>query len=140
MTEQATKTDWNNDPDLSDTWKFRFAFFDKYGTPSLFSAKHPAWEALKTFPWEDKLKINANIWAFFFSFIYLAILGLIPQAVLLFGVIVALGIVSAVLPENVVIEAFFNFVGFVLAAYTARMTNIWYYRKRVQGISEWTLK
>jgi hypothetical protein len=140
MAEQATKTDWHNDPDLSAKWKFRFAFFEKYGVPDLFSAQHPAWVALRTYPFADKLKINANLWAFFFSFIYLAIIGLIPQAVLLFVIVLVLNVISFLLPENAVIEVFFRFVGLILAVYTAKMTNIWYYRKRVLGISEWTLK
>ena len=140
MTEQAAKTDWHNDPELSAKWKFRFAFFDKNGTPNLFDSKHPAWEAQKTLPFGDKLKINANIWAFFFSFIYLAILGLVPQAVILLGVSIVIGVLPAVLPENVVIGAVFNVASLVFAVYVARMTNIWYYRKKVQGISEWTLK
>ncbi|MDR3056427.1 MAG: DUF2628 domain-containing protein, partial [Zoogloeaceae bacterium] len=126
------------DPNLNDKWKFRFNFFDQHGVRDgldVFNAKHPAWAVMKQLPFGEKLKINTNIWAFFFGFIYLGILGLWQKAILVFGIVVILNVVSLVLPD--ILSVFFSLV---LAGLVARMTNIWYYQKKALGISGWTLK
>ena len=123
--------DYQNDASLNDKWKFRFAFFEKHGMPN-FWGPTPAWkEAFKTMTFGQKVKISFNFFAYFFSAIYLLILGMWKKAllVLLLNVVVILIMVISDL----------NFLGYVVNLFTAMRANIWYYQYKVKGVHDWSL-
>ena len=123
--------DYQNDASLSDKWKFRFAFFEKNGHPS-FWGMTPAWKkAYKEMTFGQKMKITFNFFAWFFSFIYLFILGLWKKAVL----VILLNIVT------IIVALIFDLgvLGYVVNAIVAMRTNIWYYDFKVKGIQDWSI-
>jgi hypothetical protein len=127
----ANDYDYRNDPSLSEKWKFRFAFFDKNGLPAFWGAT-PAWrEAFKTMTFGQKIKVSMNFFAYFFSVIYLLILGLWKKSIL----ILLLNIVVAV----IIAATDLRFLAFVVNIYTASRANIWFYELKVKGIQTWSL-
>lgn len=123
--------DYKSDHSLSDKWKYRFAFYEKNGYPS-FWGMSPAWKnAYKEMTFGQKIKVSFNFFAWFFSIIYLLILGLWKKALL-------------VLVINVVVIVFaiiFNlgFLGYMVNALIACRANIWYYDLKVKGKQDWSL-
>lgn len=72
------------DGSLSEKWKYRFSFYDRYGFPGFWSVKPEYKKAIKELTFRQKATIGMNFYAFFFSFIYLFILGLWKKAILVF--------------------------------------------------------
>ena len=70
--EQAPDAyDWRNDPQLSEKWKKRFAFYDSLppaGT-SPFSSPPGMSEALKKLTFMERILVQQNFLGFFFTFI-----------------------------------------------------------------------
>jgi ABC-type multidrug transport system fused ATPase/permease subunit len=124
---------------LSEKWKYRFSFYEQYGAPGFQRFTPEQQAAINALSFGDRVKIIANVWAFFFGIFYLAVLGLWRQVVLVFGIIVVYGVVFLFLPENVLFSFIDRIVGLVMAAYIAGRTNIWYYQKKTQGQIGWTL-
>ena len=132
-------TDANNnisrlDSNLSDKWKFRFDFFEKHGVPGL-GAPSPAFQAaIKQLHWKDRIKVGMNFYAFFFSFIYLLVLGLWRQAILLVSAGLALGFIGGMLgvPDSVM-----NGLGVGLTMACGVRVNALYYQKKVLGREDW---
>jgi hypothetical protein len=141
MTDESKPiVDWRNDPDLSDKWKFRFDFYDRYGTRSLMNASDEFKAAFMKLGIADRLKVNANLWAFFFTFIYLFILGLWRQAVLVLAAAIALTaifvLLGNVLPNFGMVS---NVLSMLFSALVAIRTNTWYYHEKTKGGIGWTL-
>ncbi len=124
------------DTSLSDKWKSRFDFFEKYGVPGLGAPSPEFQAALKQLHWKDRLKVAINFYAFFFSFIYLFVLGLWRQAIMLIGAALALGVIGGILglPDSVM-----NGIGFGLTMLCGLRANALYYQKKVQGREDWRL-
>jgi len=130
MTEKSTY-DYHQDHSLSEKWKFRFNFFEKHGLPG-FWFHSPAWKAAaKTMSIGERIRVNANIFAFFFSVIYLLILGLWKKAIMILILNVVVIIISVML--NV------TFLGIVVNLITTLRTNLWFYELKVKGIQTWSL-
>ncbi|MFP3926857.1 DUF2628 domain-containing protein [Pseudomonas sp. W5-36] len=120
----------------SEKWQQRFAFFDEHGGPNSPTFK-PAWLKL---PLRQRIKINANIIAFFFGPIYLFVLGLWKKNLTLIGILLAVSVVA---------EIFYSATGFAYAkqldlaigiainAFYARTTNFAYYLKEIKGEQGW---
>jgi hypothetical protein len=143
MTDESKPVaDWRNDPDLSATWKFRFDFYDRYGTRTLMNASDEFKAAFKNLGFADRIKVNANLWAFFFSFIYLFILGLWRQAVLVLaavlGLSVAFMLLSSVAP-GILADIISRATGILFGFFVAIRTNVWYYHEKTKGDIGWTL-
>lgn len=123
--------DFHKDETLNDKWKFRFDFYEQNGLPS-FWGMTPAWKAAyKKMTFGQKMKVSMNFFAWFFSIIYLLILGLWKKAIL----IVALNVVVIILAFIFDLGA----LGYMINAFTAMRTNIWYYELKVKGIQTWSL-
>ncbi|XTZ38417.1 DUF2628 domain-containing protein [Salmonella enterica] len=123
--------DYKNDPRLSEKWKFRFDFYEKNGLPA-FWGQTPAWRnALKELTFGQKIKVMLNIFAYFFSVIYLLILGLWKKAIL----VLLLNFLIIVIAEF----SGLDFIGYIVNVYTAWRANIWYYELKVKGIQSWSL-
>ncbi|HIE1101091.1 MULTISPECIES: DUF2628 domain-containing protein [Stenotrophomonas] len=113
---------------FSPKWQFRFTFFQQHGAPKEPGFKQ-AWKALS---FGDRLKINVNVFAFFFGAIYLFILGMWRKALVVIGINVALVIISLFLPDFVA-RALFVAMNFLVAA----STNYSYYLEQVKGQASW---
>lgn len=111
-----------DDSDLSPKWQERFAFFDTYGNPNSPSAK----QALNRQGLGYKLRIQANWTAFFFTIIYLLVLGLWRRALAIFAVNAAVNIALVIAGYSGLATAF----GFGISAYCMWTTNYAYYLKR----------
>lgn len=123
--------DFRKDASLNDKWKYRFAFYEQNGLPA-FWGMTPAWkEAYKKMTFGQKLKVSMNFFAWFFSIIYLLILGLWKKAVLVLAVN-AVAIIIAVIFD-------LSALGYLVNAFTAMRANIWYYELKVKGIQTWSL-
>ena len=72
-----------------------------------------------------------NFIAFFFSWIYLFVLGLWKKAI----IVLLLGILSLLIGALIGV----NVLGFAVAGYVAVSTNKWFYEKEVKGIDTWSL-
>lgn len=122
--------DFRNDSSLPEKWKKRFAFFEQFGAPNAPAYK----EELKKLEWKQRVLINANIWAFFFGPIYMAIIGLWKKALVLFGGILVIDTIAVALhlPGPVL-----NGVGIGFGVLCALCTNYAFYLKRVKGQDGW---
>ncbi|MDZ9510688.1 DUF2628 domain-containing protein, partial [Escherichia coli] len=87
-----------------------------------------AFKALKP---RQRITIQTNIIAFFFSWIYLFVLGLWKKAI----VVLVLAIFSLIFGYMIG----YNVFGFIIAAYVSYNTNRWFYEKEVKGINTWNL-
>ncbi|MGY5959025.1 Inner membrane protein [Kosakonia sp. BK9b] len=127
----ANNYDYQNDHSLSEKWKYRFAFYDKNGLPS-FWGQSPAWkEAYKEMTFGQKIKVSMNFFAYFFSIIYLLILGLWKKAILV--LLLNIVVIAIILITDM------NFLGYVVNIFTAMRANIWYYELKVKGVQTWNL-
>lgn len=135
-TPATPETDWHNDPKLSEKWKFRFSFFEKYGT--LNWAETPEQRAaLKPMPFGQRVKIRSNIFAFFFGFIYYAFfLKLWRQALILFGIVFVYALISTIFDLPTAMDRGFNVA---YGMFCATRANVLYYLKRTQGGIGWKL-
>ncbi|MFN3988183.1 MAG: DUF2628 domain-containing protein [Rhodocyclaceae bacterium] len=90
--------------------------------------------ALATLGHADKIKMNANIWAFFFGPIYLCLLGLWKKALVLTAVVGSGLVLVAVLN----LPGFVQFgLGFASSVLFALSTNHAYYLKCIKGQDGW---
>ncbi|MCL2714706.1 MAG: DUF2628 domain-containing protein [Alphaproteobacteria bacterium] len=100
MTQPATR-DWNQDSSLSETWKFRFRFFDAHGVPSFLRGMGATAElkaAFRMLSFGERMTLNINWHAFFFGFLYFAFaLRLWRQALVLIALQLVLGIFASAL-------------------------------------------
>jgi hypothetical protein len=121
---------WHDDPNLSATWKLRFDFYAQYGPPGLKKPSAEFIAAYRALPFGDRIKLIGNVWAFFFSFIYLFVLGMKRLAVLTLGVFVALVVVDVVLEmvaPGMIGSIIARMLHFTYAFVVARCANAWYY-------------
>lgn len=130
--EQVKSTD-----KYSAKWQERFNFFDTYGAPNDPRYK-AAFKALVGF--KKRMRINANMIAFFFGPIYLFVLGLWKKNLAMLGIILAVSTVSTMIfsalgmdfPKP--LDAGLNMVFSLSYALT---TNYSYYLKEVKGEQSW---
>lgn len=121
----------------SEKWQQRFAFFDEHGAPNSPTFK----PALLKLPFKQKIRINANIIAFFFGPIYLFVLGLWKKNLTLIGILIALTIVTEIFysATNFAYAKQVNFgVGFGMNILYAISTNYAYYLKEIKGEQGWS--
>ena len=79
----------------------------------------------------ERLKVSLNFITYFFSFIYLAILGLWKKSIICVIAIFVVAIISAML----------NMRGpmYIVPFYFPCRTNVWYYDLKVKGKQDWSL-
>ena len=68
--------DYMADGSLTEKWKYRFSFYDEHGFPGFWGASPEYKQALKGLNTRQKITIRTNVIAFFFSWVYLFVLGL----------------------------------------------------------------
>ncbi|EAV4925865.1 TPA: DUF2628 domain-containing protein, partial [Salmonella enterica subsp. enterica serovar Enteritidis] len=116
---------------LSEKWKYRFSFYDQHGFPGFWKVSPEYKQAFKALKPRQRLTIQINFIAFFFSWIYLFVLGLWKKAI----IVILLGIVAIFIGALIGV----NILGLVVAAYVGVNTNKWFYEKEVKGINTWSL-
>ncbi len=122
--------DYINDGSLSEKWKYRFHF--TINMVSRFWKVSPEYkQAFKALKPRQRLTIQINFIAFFFSWIYLFVLGLWKKAI----IVILLGIVAIFIGALIGV----NILGLVVAAYVGVNTNKWFYEKEVKGINTLSL-
>lgn len=115
-------------PQYSPKWQFRFNFFEQHGAPN-----GPGYKpALKALPFGQKVKVNFNFFAFFFTWIYLFVLGLWRKALVALGISIALFALSYVVPTAVA-----SGLSVAWGALIAITTNYAFYLDRVKGNTSW---
>lgn len=134
---QKVPSSQRDDSDLNEKWKFRFSFFDQYGVPDTTSSATPEFKAaFMALPFRQRLLIGYNFFAFFFSFIYLATLGLWRKALVVAGIFVGLAIFGYILNFS---DTIYEFATLAVCIMVAMRTNSYYYRKRVLGEESWSI-
>lgn len=113
---------------LSPKWQFRFNFFNQHGAPNTPTYK----AALKTLPFGEKLKVNANFFAFFFSWIYFLILGMWRKALTILGLSIVVMVLAAFMPKVVG-----NGIAIGWSLLIALTANYSYYLEKVKGDTGW---
>ncbi len=73
--------DYMADGSLTEKWKYRFSFYDEHGFPGFWGASPEYKQALKGLNTRQKIIIRTNVIAFFFSWVYLFVLGLWKKAI-----------------------------------------------------------
>jgi hypothetical protein len=154
----APATHWRDDPSLSETWKFRFDFFEKHGTGFPTPEAAAEWKALskeerakrmsegngptsgfsaafKALSFGQRMTLNWNFYAFFFSIIYYVFfLKLWRQALIYLGISLVAAVIGEVFGLS---DSMMRGLGLGLQAVLATMTNRVYYLKRTQGDIGW---
>lgn len=120
----------------SPKWQKRFAFFDKYGSPSTPEFK----AALKAESFGGRILINMNIFAFFFGIIYFLILGLWKKGLVLLGVSIGIGIIVGtidMLLGDIFPNGVYTGLSVGISALWAMIANYAYYLKETKGLDSW---
>ena len=131
--EQAPDAyDWRNDPQLSEKWKKRFAFYDSLppaGT-SPFSSPPGMSEAWKKLTFMERILVQQNFLGFFFTFIYLIFLKLWKQAAMAFGFLLVVGVTGGMLGLS---DNFLRAIGLTCGFLVSTRVNYWYFLKKAKG-------
>lgn len=123
--------DYRNDPSLNEKWKFRFDFYEKNGLPAFWGVTSAWRSAFKEMTFWQRIKVSVNFFAYFFSFIYLLILGLWKKAILVLLLNLVVVFIMALTD--------LSFLGYIVNIFTAMRANIWFYEYKVKGVQTWSL-
>lgn len=118
---------------LSDSWRWKFDFFNTYGLPS---SSPEAKAAYRNLSFMTKLRLTSNILAFLFGPIYFFVKGMWRKGLTLLGLNIAVTAVLVVLDVGDSISRGINIGVFALAMSTA---NYAYYLHVVHGSQSWNL-
>ncbi|WP_016931472.1 DUF2628 domain-containing protein [Rhodococcus sp. R1101] len=121
---------------LSETWRFRFGFFAAYGTPGLTKTSPEYTAAFRALPMRQRMKLNMNLLGFLFGIFYLLYLRLWKKALVVFGVGIVLGVLTAALALPSAVDTALTFG---LWIFVASRVNVYHYENRVLGWQTWSL-
>jgi hypothetical protein len=141
--------DYHSDPRVSNTWKFRFDFFEKYGLPRFWEQQTRQFvEGVRALAYVDGMIVRFNLYAYIFGPIYLIILGLGRKAISALPLYVGVGFIYiwALTADNghsmaghaIVMGCWVCMAG--LMAYIGINTNAWYYLYKVKGQNTFSLR
>lgn len=125
MTEQ-TPVD-----NLSDSWRWKFDFFQTYGLPS---ASPEAKAAYRNLSFMAKLRLTSNILAFLFGPIYFFVKGMWRKGLTLLGLTIAVAAVGVTLDLS---DTIARAIGFGIAALAMSTANYAYYLHVVRSSQSW---
>ncbi|SET01582.1 DUF2628 domain-containing protein [Thorsellia anophelis] len=121
----------------SPKWQKRFDFYEKHGLPNT-----PGFKAeFKNLGFMDRLTVSINFIGFFFSWIYMLVLGRPKQAVTILVVSILFQVVvyaaAYILVSLGISPKVFSFVstagGFLLQYAHGQIANVSYYYKEIKG-------
>ncbi len=125
MTEQ-TPVD-----NLSDSWRWKFDFFNTYGLPS---ASPEAKAAFRELSFMARMRLNSNILAFLFGSIYFFVKGMWRKGLTLLGITIAAAVVfTAVGVSDNVGRA----IGIGIAVLAMSTANYAYYLHVTRNSQSW---
>ena len=136
-------TDRRIDPSLLDgvgavsaKWQFKFRFFAEHGIPVLAKNSPECRDAFRQLSLNQRRILAVNIPAFFFSFIYLLILGLWKKSisVCLVGLAISALAWQTAAPDYVELG-----LSVAFAAFVALRANVYYYDLMVRVEQTWWL-
>ncbi|WP_024795162.1 DUF2628 domain-containing protein [Tomitella biformata] len=121
---------------VSDKWQFKFRFFAKHGVPGLTKTTPETRAEFAKLSLNQRRILAFNFPAFFFSFIYLLILGLWKKAITLcvLGVVISAITWQLTLPQSVEFG-----LSVALVAFVAARANMYYYDLMVRVEQTWWL-
>lgn len=121
---------------VSDKWQFKFRFFATHGIPGLARNTPETRAAFRALSLNQRRILAFNFPAFFFSFIYLLILGLWKKAITLCLLGLAISTIAwqTAAPDYVELG-----LSVVLVAFVAARANIYYYDLMVRVEQTWWL-
>ncbi|OLP03509.1 hypothetical protein BVU76_05315 [Mycolicibacterium porcinum] len=125
MTEQ-TPVD-----NLSDSWRWKFDFFNNYGLPG---SSPEAKAAYRNLSFMAKLRLTSNILAFLFGPIYFFVKGMWRKGLTLLGIAIAAGVVLTILDVS---DAIGRSAGIAIGALAMSTANYAYYLHVVRGSQSW---
>lgn len=121
---------------VSDKWQFKFRFFATHGVPGLTKTTPETRAEFGKLSLNQRRILAFNFPAFFFSFIYLLILGLWKKSITLclLGLVISAITWQLALPQYVELG-----LSVALAAFVAARTNMYYYDLMVRVEQTWWL-
>lgn len=136
-------TDRRIDPSLlsgvgqvSEKWQFKFRFFAEHGIPDLANNGREARAAFRALSLNQKRILCFNFPAFFFSFLYLLILGLWKKSISL----CLLGLVISAIAWQTSAPDYVELVlSVALVLFVASRANMYYYDLMVRVEQTWWL-
>ncbi|MGV0678609.1 MULTISPECIES: DUF2628 domain-containing protein [Mycolicibacterium] len=118
---------------LSDSWRWKFDFFDTYGLPN---SSPEAKAAYRNLSFMAKLRLSSNILAFLFGPIYFFVKGMWRKGLTLLGLTIA---VAAVLVLVDVSDSIGRAVGIAVSVLAMSTANYAYYLHVARGSQSWNL-
>lgn len=116
---------------LSDSWRWKFDFFNTYGLPS---ASPEAKAAYRNLSFMAKLRLTSNILAFLFGPLYFFVKGMWRKGLTLLGIAITAGVVLTVLDVS---DTIGRSVGIAIGALAMSTANYAYYLHAVRGSQSW---
>ncbi|WP_454790676.1 DUF2628 domain-containing protein [Mycolicibacterium lutetiense] len=116
---------------LSDSWRWKFNFFNTYGLPS---ASPEAKAAYRNLSFMAKLRLTSNILAFLFGPIYFFVKGMWRKGLTLLALTIAVAAVLVVLDVS---DSIGRAVSIGVGALAMSTANYAYYLHVVRGSESW---
>lgn len=116
---------------LSDSWRWKFDFFDRYGLPS---SSPEAKAAFRELSFWNRMRLNSNILAFLFGAIYFFVKGMWRKGLTLLGITV---VAAAVFTSIGVSDTFARAIGLGIAALAMTTANYAYYLHVTRNSQSW---
>jgi|GEM_PF-2154820 len=123
--------------DVSDSWKQTFKIFEKIGAEGQSIYQSMNSPALKVLSFKEKLKINFNLWAFFFGPFYYIVKKMWLKGAVIFGGITLFNILLTLIEvifDTSIPQQFYWLPGSILCA---QMVNYDYHRFKVHHETMW---
>ena len=120
---------------ISEKWSDRFKFFNRYGLPGTVSYR----AALKELGFSKKIRINCNLYGFFFGFLYFCILGLWKKGLALLLAVMIINIIIAIVEimADINLELLSRIINLGYSCLCSMSVNSAYYLQLVKGIDSW---
>lgn len=121
---------------LSNTWRFRFEFFDKHGLPGMVKTSPDYTAAFRALSFGQRIKLNFNWIGALLGVFYLLYLRLWKKAIVLVVLSISIGTISVLLDLPSSID---RVVTFGFAFFIASRVNTYNYERRVLDRHTWGL-
>ena len=122
--------------EVSEKWKFKFRFFAEHGIPTLARSTFECRAAFRELTLNQRRILAFNFAAFFFSFIYLLVLGLWRKAISLCLVGLA---ITALASQTSMPDSMELGLSVAVMLFVAARTNMYYYDLMVRVEQTWWL-
>lgn len=120
---------------INEKWRERFDFLSTHGLPGTPSYT----KTYRTMKFGQRVSIGANLYAFFFGFVYFCILGLWKKGLVLFLGVAAIqaALIAIETVANIDMNAFAKVINIGYACVCSYLVNTAYYLRMVKGVESW---